>query len=66
MTKEAFQTRALVAIRRELKKGTVPLERVRAFASAILDLGILHSGEVPPAAVDAVIRAFPEFSPINE
>jgi len=66
MTKETFQLRALVAIRRELKKGAVPLDRVRAFASAILDLGVLHDQEIPPAALDAVLSAFPEFSPVTE
>ncbi|HTM68268.1 MAG TPA: hypothetical protein VL426_03115 [Candidatus Binatia bacterium] len=62
MTKEAFQRRALERIRDELKKGAVPLSRARAFASATLDLGLLHDAEIPADALDAVLRAFPEFT----
>lgn len=62
MTKAQFQRKALERIREELQKGAVPLARARAFASATLDLGLLHEGEVPAEAADALLRAFPEFS----
>lgn len=62
MTKAEFQKKALARIREELEKGAVPFERVRAFAAATLDLGLLHEGEVPNDAASALLRAFPEFT----
>lgn len=62
MTKAEFQKRALARISEELRKGEVPLSRARAFASATLDLGMLHEGELPAEAADAVLEAFPEFA----
>lgn len=66
MTKDRFQRRAVERIREVLAKGSVPVARVRAFASAALDLGAAHPDEVPADALASVLADYPEFSPFGE
>lgn len=64
MQKSTFQLRALAAVRHELEKGAIPLERIRAFAAAALDLGVAHPDVIPADALAAIAKAHPEFSAV--
>ena len=66
MQKSTFQLRALEAVRHELEKGAIPLERIRAFAAAALDLGAAHPETIPADALAAVAAAHPEFAAVTD
>ncbi|MEY4744777.1 MAG: hypothetical protein RL272_722 [Candidatus Parcubacteria bacterium] len=66
MKKDRFQECALGRIREELAGGSMPLDRIRAFAAAAVDLGAAHPEEIPAEALAAALAAYPEFASLAE